>query len=522
MNTTTRDAPGAPPVSGTGQQAAGLSGSMGTFRLFALVMAFVSPLVAVSGWIAVLIAFGGPGAPAMMLVATVLVTIFSLGFVAMGHHMASPGAFYSYVAASLGRVMGLGAGFVAITTYILLGLSAFTFFGIAGSSFVVRELSGPEISWYWYALAVWVVVSVFGYLHVELSAKVLLVAMALEVVVVLIFDLAVLGNSGVSETGGVTLEPFSWHAVSSGSWGLGLLFAILLFNGFEGTAAFREEVRNPARTIGRATMSVVAFVGIFYCLASWGIISYFGMDTAVELATTDPVSMFTTALGGSVGGWMVDVASVLLLTSIFAGLVSIHSILARYIYSFGVDRVLPRKLASVHPRHNSPYMASIAASVLFVVVELPFVLAGANPSMLYGQLGGTGGYAYLLLFTLVSLAVLVYFWRQRGSHSVNVWVAVVAPTVSMVGMGILLVVAIMNFSTLTGGSGVLAIVLQATVWGTGLVGIVLALGYRWKRPEIHARIGRRDVADASQAVNATAVREQSTSDLAAAKAIREL
>lgn len=55
---------------------------MGTFRLFALVMAFVSPLVTVSGWIAILIAFGGAGAPMMMLVATVLVAVFSVGFVA--------------------------------------------------------------------------------------------------------------------------------------------------------------------------------------------------------------------------------------------------------------------------------------------------------------------------------------------------------------------------------------------------------------------------------------------------------
>lgn len=519
MNRTTTDASGAPP--GSGAEPAALTGSMGTFRLFALVMAFVSPLVTVSGWIAILIAFGGPGAPAMMLVAAVLVTIFSLGFVAMGHHMPNPGAFYSYVAAGLGRVTGLGAGFVAITVYVLLGLSAFTFFGIAGSSFVVNELNGPQISWYWYALAVWVVVSVFGYLHVEVSAKVLLVAMALEIVVVSIFDLAIFGGHRVSETGGVNLGPFSWGSLTSGSWGLGLLFAILLFNGFEGTAAFREEVRNPARTIGRATLFVVAFVGIFYCLASWAIISYFGMDKAVELATTDPVSMFTTALGASVGKWMTDVVGVLLLTSIFASLVSIHSILARYIYSLGVDRVLPRQLGAVHPKHNSPHKASFAASLLFLAVELPFVLAGANPSILYGQLGGTGGYGYLLLFALVSLAVLVYFWRQRGSHSVSVWVAFVAPAASMVGMVVLLIVAIMNFTTLTGGSGALAIILQATVWGAGLIGVVLALVYRFKRPDIHARIGRRDLSGEPRVTAAATSAQDRSPDLAAAQAVRE-
>jgi amino acid transporter len=476
---------------------------MGTFRLFALVMAFVSPLVTVAGWIVILIAYGGASAPAMMLVAAVLVTIFSVGFVAMGHHMPNPGAFYSYVAAGLGRVTGLGAGFVAVVVYIFLGLSSFIFFGVAGSGFVTNTLHGPQLSWYWYTLLLLVVVTIFGYLHVEVSAKVLLVAMSLEVVVVLVFDLAIFGGGRVAEGGGATLEPFSWSSLSGASWGLGLLFAILFFNGFEGTAAFREEVKNPTRTIGRATLLVVAFVGIFYCIASWAIISYFGASKAIELATSDPVSMFTTALGASVGTWLVDVASVLLLTSIFAATVSIFSILARYLYSLGVDHVLPRQLGAVHPKHNSPHNASYATSALYFVVLLPFILGGADPSLLYGQLGGTGGYGYLLLFALVSLAVIVYFWRQRGSHSVSVWVAVVAPAVSLVAMVVLMIVAIMNFSTLTGGSGAFAIVLQAAIWGSGLFGVGLALYYRARRPDVFARIGRRDVGETPSKVPET-------------------
>jgi amino acid transporter len=484
----------APPTASPQQtHTEGLSGQMGTFRLFALVMAFVSPLVTVAGWLVILIAYGGPAAPAMMLVAAVFVTIFSLGFVAMGHHMPNPGAFYSYVAAGLGRVMGLGAGFVAIVVYVFLGLSSFIFFGVAASKFVTDNLHGPEIPWYAYTLGLLVVVAVFGYLHVEVSAKVLLVAMALEIVVVLFFDIAIFGAGRVSDTGGVTLEPFSGSALSGASWGLGLLFAILFFNGFEGTAAFREEVRDPARTVGRATLLVVAFVGIFYCIASWGIVSFFGAEQSVELANTDPVSMFTTALSASVGVWLVDVANVLLLTSIFAASVSIYSILTRYIYSLGVDRVLPKRLGVVHPKHNSPHNASFAAGALFLIGVAPFVLSGADPSLVYGQMGGTGGYGYLLLFSVVSLAVLVYFQRQRGAHSVNVWVSVVAPVVSLVAMAALLVLAIVNFSTLTGGSGIYAVILQGAIWGAGLLGVLLALYYRAKRPDVFARIGRRGV-----------------------------
>lgn len=181
------------------------------------------------------------------------------------------------------------------------------------------------------------------------------------------------------------------------------------------------------------------------------------------------------------------------MTSIFAATVSIYSILARYIYSLGVDRVLPRQLGAVHPKHHSPHNASFAAGVLFLIALLPFVVTGSDPSLVYGQMGGTGGYGYLILFALVSLAVLAYFRRERGAHSVNLWVSAVAPAVSLVAMSILLILGIMNFSTLTGGSGIYAVILQAAVWGSGLVGVALGLFYRAKRPDIFVRIGRRDV-----------------------------
>ncbi|WP_156750392.1 hypothetical protein [Mycobacterium sp. 852013-50091_SCH5140682] len=62
-------------------------------------------------------------------------------------------------------------------------------------------------------------------------------------------------------------------------------------------------------------------------------------------------------------------------------------------------------------------------------------------------------------------------------------------------MSVLLILGIMNFSTLTGGSGVYAVILQAAVWGSGLVGVALGLFYRAKRPDIFVRIGRRDVTE---------------------------
>lgn len=467
----------------------GLKGSLGTFRLFAIVMAFVSPLLTTSGYVSILIIFGGIGAPSQMLGAMALVAVFSVGFIAMAHHMSNPGAFYSYIAAGLGRVAGLGAAFVALATYVCLIGGSFFFFGLAGSNFVVTDLHGPSIEWYWYSLFVFALVGIFGYLNIEFSSKVLLVAMSIEVIIITIFDVAIFAEGGMPGT--VSLEPFSWTSFTGGSFGIALLFGILFFNGFEATAVFREEVRNPARTIGRATFIVVFFIGLFYAATSWALITYYGTGDAVSVANSDPVTMFETALRGSVGPWLANISNAVLLSSIFAAVISIHNILARYFYSLGVDRVLPSAVARVHPKTGAPYIGSFLTTLLLGTILGGCIIAGSDPTLLYGELAGVGGYGYLVLFTLTSLAIVVYFAQAKRRKLANKWVSFVAPTLSFFGMGALLVVAFENFEILTGGSGVWAVVLQILIWGSGAIGCLAAIAYRRWRPQVYARIGRQ-------------------------------
>ena len=65
------------------------------------------------------------------------------------------------------------------------------------------------------------------------------------------------------------------RAIFSGSLGIGLLFALISFVGFEATAIFRDEARDPARTIPRATYVALLLIGGFYALSSWAMVSGF-------------------------------------------------------------------------------------------------------------------------------------------------------------------------------------------------------------------------------------------------------
>ena len=60
-----------------------LNGSMGGASLMLIVLAFAAPITSVTSIIPLAIMFGGAGATAAVLVSTVLILIFSVGFVAM-------------------------------------------------------------------------------------------------------------------------------------------------------------------------------------------------------------------------------------------------------------------------------------------------------------------------------------------------------------------------------------------------------------------------------------------------------
>lgn len=468
----------------------GLGGRMGVAELVFTVLAFNGPLAAVAGYLALVIFFDGIGAPLMLAAAGLITLVFAVGFTAMSRYMPHPGAFYSYITAGMGRVPGLGGAFLAVFAYGLVLLGVYPFFGIVSDQLVSKTFGGPHIGWYWYALAAWVAVALLSYRNIEVSARALLIALGLELAMVLVFDVAVLIDGGPQ---GLSLAPFDPRIAVQHNIGIALLFSVSLFLGFEATAIYREEVRQPLKTIPRATYAAVLVIVALYVVSSWLLITAFGIDDAARVARSDPAGMFLTAMGRYVGKAGVDLVSVLLISSVLAALLSIANVLSRYLFSLGKDGVFPTVLGQVHPRFASPYKASVAVSATMLAAGLLFVAIGADPALLYGSLAGVGGFAILILETITSIAVFVFFRRSRHIVGLTRWHKVIAPLLATAGLGLVVVLAVMNFPTLIGGSQVLAVILQMLTWGVFLGGMVLALIYRRTRPAVYERIGRQEL-----------------------------
>ncbi|PXY21812.1 amino acid transporter [Prauserella coralliicola] len=447
-----------------------LSGSLGAGSIVFMVVAAAAPLTVVAGSVPLGVALGnGAAFPATFVLCCAVLLLFAVGFCAMSRHVPNAGAFYSYVQRGLGRAPGLGTAFLALVTYTAVQLAVYGYLG-ATLDGLVQHYGGPALPWWLYALAAAAVVGVLGYRHIELSSRVLGVLLLCEVGIVLVFD-AVVAAKGGGDAGLSTalLQPAQ---IGSGSLGIAIMFAVASFIGFEATAVFRDEARDPGRTIPRATYAALLLIAGFYALSSWAVVSAWGDAAAVERAAADPGNMLIATIGDHLGAVGADVAQVLLVTSLFAALLAFHNVVARYAFSLGNAGALPSVCGRSHERHGSPHVASLAQSGSAVLLTVLFAALGMDPvTQVFAWMAGTATLGVLALMTLTCLAVVVFFRRTRVDQ--RAWHTLVAPVLGLAGLGTCLALTILNFPTLIGGSAGLAAVIGAVLAGSFVFGLAL-------------------------------------------------
>lgn len=467
-----------------------LRGNLSTIQLLFTILAFNGPLTVVVGFAPVIVGYGnGIGAPMAYVGAGVLIAFFTAGFIKMSKDVKNPGGFYSFVSMGLGREAGLGASFLAIACYYLLNLGCYAFIGITINPVVHGLFGGPELDWWIWALIAQALVGTLCYFNLELSARLLTFLLAGELVILAVYDFAVTVQGGAD---GLSAQPLLPEHAFSGAVGLALLFGVMGMGGFEVTAIFRDEVRDPDRTIPRAAYGFTAFVTVLFGFSTWALVESLGEHDAVAATSGDPTAAFLSTMDAFVGRFGVDLVTVLVNTSVIAATIATQNVLSRYLFNLGCDGVLPRSIGTPHEKHGSPSRASVICTAAIFVGFLPFVIFGADPAVLYAQLTGGFGYALLVLLTLTSAAVFVYFNFGSGKRRpASRWHRQVAPLTACIAFGLVVVLASQNIDLLiTHGPGLIALMLGG-IYGAFVIGFVYARVLRATKPDVYARIGRQ-------------------------------
>ena len=299
---------------------------------------------------------------------------------------------------------------------------------------------GPYISWYLIAMLSVLVSTLFAYRRIDLSAQVLFYVMIFESLAVFVFD-AICFIHGYHTNGGVVM--FTAPSITASAFGVIILFVVGNFFGFEATVIYREECKNPLKTIPRATFMAVIGIGVFYFIASWAFIAFYGHNVAQALSQGSAQAIaFMTILAVLNKGFS-DVIACVVITSCFASLLSIHNVTARYLHNLGKDQVLPAILGKVHHKHHAPSIAASTVGVTWGVILTIFLLSGKDPAYLYALFAGTGEFFLTMCIFLASIAVVGYFIKNKFNFSV--WQTTIAPAIGAIGLGFVLVMAVLNF-----------------------------------------------------------------------------
>ncbi|AIJ55880.1 hypothetical protein C086_02840 [Brucella abortus F6/05-3] len=461
--------------------------SLGVAAVTFLVVSAAAPLTAVAGGVPLSMLLGnGPGIPLTFLIVTGVLLMFSVGYVAMARHIRNAGAFYAFTAQGLGGLMGGAAALLAILAYNAMQIGVFGLFGAATSGFMASL--GLDLPWWAWTYIGIAAVAVLGYRRVDLSARVLTVLVVLEYLVVLVIDAAILFSGGDS---GLTMEPFTPSAFLSGTPAIGILFCFAAFIGFEATTIYSEEARDPGRTVPRATYISVLIIGIFYMLTAWLMVNGAGAGKLVgELqALQDPTTFLFGLAERYVGHWIIPVMNLLFVTSLFADVVAFHNGVARYMYVAGREGLLPRGLGVTHPQYQSPHVGSIVQTAIAITVVGIFAVTGQDPVLaLFSWATNVGTLAIMLLMTFTAFAIIAFFARRPGLES-NPFTTRVLPLVTGTILGLLVIYIAVNFGSLAGANGFMAVFLPGLVLVAAIAGLLLALRLKGTNAAGFARLG---------------------------------
>lgn len=460
------------------QQTALRQGALGVAGIVFLVLAAVAPLTGIVVVASLAIALGnGGGTPASFFIVAIILLLFAVGYAQMSKQLVNAGGFYAFVVKGLGRTGGLIAGLIAT-----LGYNFFVVGTIGTSGFfmqtIIAQLTGFDLHWYVWGLLSIAVCFVMARTGVDFSSKVLGVSLVLEVAILIVFDVSVLVQTGFD------VGAFSPSAIVSGSLPIGLLLAATGFLGFEATALFGEEARNPLKTIPRATYTSIIAIGLILGVTTWAVVSATGVAQAQQTALdhlADGDLIFSLA-ERYLGGAMTIVMEVLLLVSLFAAMLAFHNSATRYLYSLGRAKVLPSVLARTRS-NGAPAVAGAVQAIFAAVVAGGFALAGLVPIVtLVPAMLGFGTLSVLILQALAALSIVVWFRRKRDPR---LWSTLIAPGIGFLGILAIVLLAIFNFDIVAGSTEPAILMLPLLLVAAAIGGVGYGAYLKSRRPAVY-------------------------------------
>ncbi len=355
----------------------------------------------------------GPGVGAALPLGFVLAFISCLlvgnTVVQFARWLPSSGSYYNFISHGLGSMAGFFTGWLFWMGYTVIVPGLCTALGAFTHDYVLATFN-VDTPWWIYSLIGLAIVLVLSITSIKTSVRVDLALLTIEVVFFLALAVVAIVKAGSNNTAAVFL-PSASHTGFSGI-GIGIVFGIFSFVGFDAAATLGEESRNPRRTVPLAVVGALLSVGIFYVIVSYALTVGYNITNPANLDAflKDPNPFIT--LSNRDTPWLTQIISLSSIAGIFSCLLAVHNTSVRVLFSMGRDRILPGVLGRVHRRWYSPYTAIYLQTCLTILIGFPLGFwLGPGATGSYGFTGAIGTAAIVLVYMLSSIALARYALR---------------------------------------------------------------------------------------------------------------
>lgn len=351
----------------------------------------------------------GAALPLSFFLAFIACLLVGNSVVQFARRLPSAGSFYTFNSYGLGKTAGFFTGWLFWIGYAILSPGLFTALGAFAHDYVASTFNA-DIPWWVFSLICMAIVVGLSIRSIKASVQVDLTLLIIEVLVFLLLAVFAIVRAGSNNTPTVftpSASPTGFSGV-----GLGVVFGILSFIGFDAAATLGEETRNPRRNVPLAVGGALVLVGVFYVFIMYALTVGYGLTNPANFQAflSDPNPIVTLAHNNT--PWLQQIVDVCALAGLFSCLLAIHNTTIRIIFSMGRDKVLPGWLGKVHSRWFSPYTAIIAQTIFTLVLGFGIGLwLGPGATGAYGFTGAIGTVAIVIVYMMCNIALIRYFFR---------------------------------------------------------------------------------------------------------------
>ncbi len=452
-----------------------------------------APAYSIAAVIGIVVVGVGLQAPAILFLGFIPMFLIATAFFYMNRADPDCGTNFSWITRAIGPSIGWVAGFAVCTTgLIVIGsladVAAYYIYDIFGWESALPTFE-PGESWTerlpvtLLASVIIVAVTAICVIGLELGKWATRILIGAQVGALLIFGVVALvkvlagdGPSGSVDPSLSWMNPFS-GGNSFDAVVLGLLTAVFIYWGWESTVNLNEETEDTDSTPGKAALVSTVLLLLTYLLTTYAVVAYLGADGVTEFE--DDTAILGTAAEGALGS---PLDNIVLLAIITSGIASAQTTIlpaSRTALSMARQGAFPRSFATIHPRFQTPHVATIVVGGIALVWYVFFNLISSN--FLFDSLTALA-IVVAFYYSLTGFACALYHRRELTRSAKNFFFMGVAPVTGATILAGYFFKAVYEYSKVDdsySGSSIFGIAIPA-VLGVGLIviGIVLMLVWR--------------------------------------------